>query len=296
MSTEADAILDSSTNQTPSVDTKVGVATDGAPPKQAEDRVSSKLEILIRREQAALERERFAKMREAELEEKLGRIKSFEEAKTNPSKALEMLGLNYDQLTQYMLKDGETPPQVEIERLRKELEQIKNGFKEEKDKELERQKEMQAHQERQAVDGFKQEIGEYIKENKDRYELTNYEEAADLVFDVIDKHYQRTTDPETGKGKIMPIAEACDKVEAHFEKKYAESRGLNKVKTMWESLPKETQKQLLKQVNKPEQAKSQPPKTLTNTLSAQVSSRPVRLPEDQRIAKILADFRNTRGA
>ena len=101
--------------------TMAGASTDALPPaalKEEEkpaaplkdDKLSSRLEILIKREQQALARERAAKQKEAEIEQALSRIKEFEGVKSNPKRALDLLGLSYDELTQSMLQDGAVPP------------------------------------------------------------------------------------------------------------------------------------------------------------------------------------------
>lgn len=292
MNVEAAEILD---GVEPKVEAQVSpgqVDPKQSPPQ--DDRVSSKLEVLIRREQAALERERFAKQREQELEGKLSRISEFEGVKTNPKKALELLGLSYDDLTQSMLKDGEIPPHVEIQKLREELEQYKNGQQAEKQKELEAQKIRNQQMVDQSIAEFKAEVNQYVDDNKTRYELIAFEGASELVYDVIEEHYKRTMD-DKGVGKILSKAEACDMVEMHLEKKYADSRGLAKVKALWGSLPPSVQKQVLNQAEpKPVQTGKPTPKTLTNNLTATAQLKP-RLSEDQRIAQIVQSFRAQKG-
>lgn len=294
MGTEAAEILDKAiapVEQAPGV-----VAPSAQPlPDAKEDRVSSKLELLIRREQAAFERERFAKQREAELEEKLKRVSAFEETKTNPKKALEMLGLTYDQLTQSMLQDGEVPPQVEIQRLRDELGRYKKEQSDKEDQTLQNQKRLQAETEQKAISDFKEEINQYVVDNVSRYELTKFEQASELVFDVIDEHYKRTVDPQTGVGKVMSVKEACDKVEEHLEKKFADSRELNKVKALWGSIPPNIQRQIADK--KQEILKTAPagPKTLTNTFASAIQSKTPRMNEDQRISQIVQAFRAQKG-
>ncbi len=292
---EAGQILDQGVSATkPDATTQVqdtmgGASTDGPLPAKADDRVSSKLEILIKREAQALAREQAAKTKEKELEEKLKRIQDFEGVKSNPKKALEMLGLNYDELTRSVLEDGQLPPDVEIRRLKEELDAFKNETKQSKEtdeekKELET-KRLQEESEQRAVSGFKGEIKQYLSDNKTRYELIDFEGQQDLVYEVVDEHYNRTINPETGVGKVMSIAEAADKVELHLEKKEIERKKLNKVQTLWGSLPKTVQERVIEQ-KKPNR---QPPKTLTNTLSATPSvPRKTPISDDERVQKAIA--------
>lgn len=259
---------------------------------QPGEKLSSKLDILMRREAQLLARDRAIKEKETEFESKYSskvkRLEEFDTVKTDPKKALEYLGLTYDELTQSLLKDGEVPPSVEIRKLKEELESLKKNTKDQFDSEHQlREKELKRQQEakeQEVTTSFKSEIKQYVEDNKTRYELIGFESGQDLVFEVIEEHYNRTIDPETGSGKVMPIAEAADKVEQYLEEKYYKSRELSKVKTLWGSLPKATQEKVIKQ----ELAKSQPPKTLTNNLSATSTPRKTPLNDEERIQKAIS--------
>jgi len=284
--TEAGQILDGGNPQPVAAEPE-------APSLQAktEESVSPKLQVLMERERQALNRERMAKSQEEKLQEKLKKLEEFESIKTNPKKALEVLGLSYDQLTESILKDGEIPPGVEIQRLRAELEEHKAQLRQEKEQALEHQKKQVSQQEEKAVSEFKTEINEYVRSNANRYELIDFENAHELIFDVIEEHYSRTINPETGVGKVMSIADAADKVEEHLEKKYLAAKDKNKIKAFWNTIPKPMQEQLAKK-----QETSQPPKTLTNNLGPKTQKQSTRPPEGERIAQILANFMSQRGA
>ena len=275
---EAGQILDQNAPKAP-IETKEAQTQE----VKKEEPIASKLSILMQRESQALNRERMAKAQEERLKERLSKIEEFESIKTDPKKALDFLGLSYDQLTQSILKDGEIPPSVEIQRLRDELEQYKTQQKNQKDEDVEIRKKQVLEAESKAVGDFKTEINDYLKNNTNRYELIDFEGAQDLVFDVIDEHYNRTVDAETRVGKIMSIQEAADKVEGHLEKKYLAAKEKNKVKAFWLNMPKQIQDQIKKQ------EVSQPPKTLTNNLGPVVSQKVTRPSEESRIQKIVAD-------
>lgn len=275
MSEVASQILEKTS---PPPETKVetgAVSTEANPQSSSQDgKVSSKLEVLIRREQEArfLELEARKRMadveaRQKEIEAREQRLKEFESAKTsNSSKALELLGMNYDELTQSQLKDGQIPPEVQIKRIEDQFKQFQTKQEEEKSKQQEEAQRRAKEQEEQAIKGFKSEITTYLSDNKARYELIDFEGQHDLVFEVIDEHYRRTLDPETGIGKVMKIQEAADKVEQWLEDKYNRSRETSKVKALWSAVPKSAIEQAVKSNTKPVQ---QSPRTLTNNLSSQ---------------------------
>lgn len=291
--TEAAQILDKPIVQnTPPTQNEGGAVKDeGIPP--ATEKVSSKLEILIKREQAALFRERLAKQKEAELESKMqafeereARIKEFEGAKGNSKKALELLGLNYDELTRSQLADGEIPPDVQIKKIEEKFDAFKTAKEQEDQQRAEEQKRLAAEQEQTAISNFKTEINTYLKDNTARYELIAFENQEQLVFDVIDEHYNRTLNTETGIGKVMNIKEAADKVEEYLEQKEIKRKELNKTKAIWAAVPKAS----LQEAAKPQANQRTPIKTLTNQLSARVQTPTTNrvISDEERVQKAIA--------
>lgn len=293
-------ILDNKPVQTqasPQTNEGGAVKDEGVQPANGQEKVSSKMEILIKREQQALQRERFAKQKEADLELKLKameerekKIQEFEGARGNSKKAMELLGLNYDELTKSVLQDGEIPAEVHIKRIDEKFDAFKSA-KEQEDKQRAEQAKLHAeNQEQKAINDFKGEINTYLKDNASRYELIAFEGQEDLVFDVIDEHYNRTLSAETGIGKVMTKAEAADKVEQWLEQKEIKRKELAKVKTLWGAVPKET----IKEAAKPQQNLRPPQKTLTNQLSARVQTPTVNrmLTDEERVQRAIAYANN----
>lgn len=268
-----------------------------------EDKVSSKIDILIRREQQALARERQAKQRETALEEKLKRLEEFESVKTNPKKALELLGLDYDQLTQTILNDGHVPPDVHIKKLEDKFDSFKSAQEQAEQRRVQEAENAQKQNLEVATGNFKKEINQYLDDNKDRYEYTHFEGAQDLVFEVIDEHYNRTQRSHAEElaklgesvyqavGKVLSISEAADKVEQHMEQKYNRAKELNKTKTLWGAVPQGT----LRDAAKPEPREQKKPATLTNNMSASAQSpRKTPLNDDERVQKAIAYAKSLR--
>lgn len=285
MSTEASQILDAGAPKEEAVQapsTEIPNPT-AAPTQKADERISPKLEVLIRREQAAVNRERAAKAKEQELEAKLKRYEEFESVKSNPKKALEMLGLDYNQLTQSLISDGSIPPEVHIKKLEEKFDSLKSET-EQKEQQRKQEEEQRAQQNAErAIQNFKGDITTYLSDNKERYELIEFEGQQELVFDVIDEHYNRTLDPESGIGKVMSIQEAADKVEEHLEKKYNDSKKLNKVKTLWGAVPAKTMAEVVAK-----SGPSQKPKTLTNQMaSTNTPNRTRPMTDDERVQKAI---------
>lgn len=269
--------------------------TDETALKKGEEKLSPKLQVLLKRERAALEKEKAAKAREAEitaklaaLEEREAKIKEFESLKkSNPMKALELLGLNYQQLTEVALADGNLTPDIKLKMLEEKFDSRLNAQEAAIAKEREEAAKKQAAQFEKAVEDFKTEIGKYLKENSDRYELISFEQSEDLIYDVIEEHFERTKDEETGIGETMTIQQAADKVEEFLEKKYSKAKDLKKVQAFLTPKPVAPEK--------PKAPTGQKQKTLTNNLSATpMKPRTTRITDDERIAKAIAYARGLR--
>lgn len=275
-----------------------------------DDKVSSRLEMLIRREQQAIARERSAKSAEsevtrlkAELETERARIARFNSVKSNPKLALDEMGLTYDEITKAMLQDGELPPEVEIKKLRGDLDGIKKERENDRVQAMEQSRLQAQANEEKAVSDFKTEIGTYVADNASRYELINFDSRQDEVYELIDAHYTRTQaahakelelegkNPSQAIGKVMKIAEAADKIEEYYEKHELEKKKLTKLQSIWGAMPKET---LARAVNEAKQTevKKPPTRTLTNNSSAQgLKPTTTRISdEDKRVADIVAKF------
>lgn len=297
MSTEAASqIVDQMV--TPPTVTEGGASTDaaslpantGGAPK--DEKISSRMDTLIRREQAALHAERAAKQAQAEVEEKLKKYADFESAKKVPKKALELLGLDYNELTQAMLNEGQITPEIQIKQINEKFEALTKSQEDEKVRRDEEQKQEAQAKEQRAITDFKSEITTYLGDNSSRYELIAFENQHDLVFEVIDEQYRRTAQASPdGIGKVMKISEAADKVELWLEQKYEKSKSVNKVKSLWNIAPKGT----LAEAIKPQAKPSQPPRTLTNNLTATPTTpRKTPVSDEERVQRAIAYAKSLR--
>lgn len=258
---------------------------ESQPTKQ--DRISSKMEVLIKRERAAIEAEQRLKARQAEYQPKFDKLTEFEAARSTPLKALELLGLDYNQLSQTVLNDGNIPADVLVNKLKGELEELKSSLSQKDQQTAEYQKQQAQNQLDQAVEGFKSQIISHIDQHKDKYELIKFEQADLKVYELIDKHYQETIDPDTGIGEILDIEVAADKLEKQLEDKYSKAKDINKFKSLFQpESPKGMANQIARRVldeNKLQSGFQPRQRTLTNNLSSTPMKPPSRpLTDDQR--------------
>ena len=225
---------------------------------------------------AALSRkEKALRDRELELEKKYGNkekeIPLERRIRSNPLKALEELGLDYDKLTELALNDGRLTPDMQMKLMREELE---NDYKEKFNNLEERLNAKEKMEEEAKYDAVKQgfvgEINSFINENKNDFEYVAHNDATDVVYDVIEEHYNET-------GRILDIKEAVEAVESYLEEEAEKLLNLGKVKNRLNSIRDEY-----------EQPQRQSQVTLSNAHSAQANERVGRKLSDEESKREMA--------
>lgn len=279
------------------------------PEKPIDERISPKLSILMRREKVAIERERAAKAKEAEVQNKYKdfterekRLQEFEAIKsTNPRRALELLGMSYQDLTQAELNDGMVTPDYKIKQVESKFDSYIKNQEEALLRDREEKQRLEEKRNADTIDQFKGQINSYIKENSGRYELIEFEQEHDLIYDLIDEHYNRTLkeardkaeaegrDPSMEVGQVMKTAEAADKVELLLEQKYQKASTVTKIQGLMAPRPAPTSAKLDKP-NFPEVGpQRQAQKTINNSMAPTQSTRSTGiLSDEERVAKAIA--------
>jgi hypothetical protein len=178
--------------------------------------------------------------------------------KADPLSFLTENDVQFDELVERKLNDGKMTPEKMVQQLKaeldakysKELEELKRSIKEKEEAEEQAKYD-------NTVNGFKSQISDFVTANKDTYELINAEQAQDLVFDVIETHFQETS--AAGEPKVLSIEEAARAVEQHLEGEVRKKLELKK----------------FKQTSQPQEAKDgkQTAPTLSNTMSSEVPIR-----------------------
>lgn len=185
-------------------------APEPAPEKPRADRFA----LLARKEQDLLRKQQAVKQQQQILAQQAEQLRAFEQAKKqallNPLDALKHLGLTYEQITEFVLNDNKPTPNAEVMSVRQELEEFKRAQREEQEKLLEQTREMQTREQQAIIESFREEVGEYVSQHAETYELTNLYGGANLVSDVIEEHFKQS-------GKLLTIPEAAKLVEEHYE-------------------------------------------------------------------------------
>lgn len=252
--------------------------------KPAEDaKLTPRFAALANREREVVKKEQVWKQKEAELRRQADQLAAQQAEirrqaeqleslkKTDPLKALEMLGHNYDALTQAYLAGKKvpdpTPEQKAAEAARAEIEKYEKERKlaEQNAAEVERQKLAEAA--KQAEVQVRQEIKEFVSKDAEKYELIGLNDASETVYEVMAQEYQKT-------GKLLSYAEAADLVENFL----VESVRVNsKAKKLQAKAPPQPQEDPKPSTKAPQR------KTLSNQLTATLTpDSPVKSDEERR--------------
>ena len=240
--------------------------------KEEAQKFARKFAALSRKEKQLKAREAEYAKKFEELEAKLANIEKpkveekkidipFEKRfKQDPFKALEDIGLPYDKLTELALNDRQLTPDMQLERLRDELE---NGYKSKFEQLEKRLNEKEQNEKRARYDNIQKnyinKVKGFVDTNSEEYEFIKANNAEQVVYDVVESHYKES-------GKILTIKEAADAVESHLEEEAEKLLKLNKVGKRLQAY--------MEQQNKPEESTIPKPVTLTNAHSQQQADEP----------------------
>jgi hypothetical protein len=242
-----------------------------------DDKFAAKFAALNRREKALKATEK----RLSELEKKLNvkpEVKEEVKAPVVPFEkrlkqdlfgTLKEAGFDLDTIVNIALNDGKLPQDMQLKLMREdiesgyksELQQIKDELAKEREEKEKQKLSQDEKQVEETITNFKKDIGKFVKEKNEDYELIQSEDAVDLVYDVITQHWNETKDPETGLGEFLEIKDAADLVENHLLEEAKKRLNLSKIKKLTGANPG----------NEP---KSEPKKasiTLSNTQSQSVT-------------------------
>jgi hypothetical protein len=262
-------------------------AAPTAEPAKPKDDHTSRFATLLKKERENVKRQEEIKAREAALAEKEKGLSSMEQLRKqvaeNPLKALELLGVTYQQVTDFVLKGEQPTPDLQVQGLKNELEELKKRLEDKDKNATEEQKRRSEEEFNKTLNDFKAGVDSFIESNAEKFELLNTYKGGELVMAIIEQHYQDTKKAaeESGQGSpvIMKTEQACELAEKFYEGEVEKALGLKKVTAKVNPQPKEESKP-----DSPAQQRA----TLTNQMS---SSAPSMLPaatEADRMKRALA--------
>lgn len=200
--------------------------------KKPDDFLAPKFAALTRKEKEIRAKETAIKQREAELEQKLkdmeaklAESQAFQtKLKESPLSTLRDQGLTFQQLAEMQLNEENPSVEVQLKRMKAELESKTLGEVEALKKMLADKEQAQAQKAYDdAVAAYKGQLDEYVSQNAEKYELILANDATDLLLTVAEQYF------ETHK-KVPDMSEVADAVEAHFEEEAKKIFELKKFK------------------------------------------------------------------
>lgn len=190
----------------------------------------------------------------------------------SPEEALGRYGFSYDDLVSYKMNDNRPTADMEVKTVRGELEEFKKSFMQEKEAFQKQQQDSARQQAETITANFKTEIKDTVSGDLDKYELINLnlepEEAADLIYDTIEQHYQKTK-------RVLQVAEAAELVEKHFEDRAGKLFTAKKLASKFAPQPAA-------------KTPATSSKTLSNSISSSASTMQPARTQDDRMARAMA--------
>ncbi len=184
-----------------------------APPvkEKVDEKFAGRLAVLTQKEVKAQKRIEAAAAKEAEVARReaavAARDKQWEEAKTSPLKALAMLGLDYNQLTQIAINNGNIPPEVQMQQLMQRQEAF-----ERRQQESEAARQALEVQQRQAyLQQQHMELQNTIQTEckEPQYPLIQFNGAQNDVYELIILTWQQ-------QGRVLEVKDASKRVEDYL--------------------------------------------------------------------------------
>lgn len=228
---------------------------------------------------ALAKKERAIQKQLAEVKAAQAKIQAYDRdrasAKQNPIKALEAMGLSYEEITNFILNGQKPTPELELKAVRDEVEALKKQDLDRQARAKQLAKERAEREYQETLNEFKEEVGSFLDENKDSYELTTMYNGNEIIEATIEQHFKST-------GKLMSIKEAAELVEAYFEEQVKAATKTKKFQKTDQSSEK------VKDQVKKEMGTKQASPTLSNNIT---SSAPSLLPaktEADRLQRAMA--------
>lgn len=242
-----------------------------------EERFAAKFAALSRKEKAVRQREaqlqqqmQDLQSRLQQIEEQNKQIESYksipDRLKKEPLKVLNESGLTFEQLAEMVLNDGKPTQDMVLSEYEKK---VMSRMEELEKKLAEKESKEQEDKYNQALTQFQGQLTDFVNKTED-YELIRANDSVDLVYQVIEEHFNES-------GEILSNKEACDAVEEYLLEEAKKLVDRDKVKKL-----------LLSQTQPKPVAQGKSSPTLSNAVAAQASK--------SAAAKILSDEESKREA
>ena len=189
----------------------LAIETPVEPAKKELD--SAKFAALARRERDLVGRDLDLKKKQQEYDAKIKEYDDYQNfkksAKLDPLKAIESLGLSYEEITGHMLNGNKPTTETKVEELERQLKEFQEGLTKKERDALEADKEEKQKQADRYLEEFKGELNSFIDSTPEEYDLINLYDQKEEVLKVIQANLEKT-------GKILSNKEAADLVKDYL--------------------------------------------------------------------------------
>lgn len=192
--------------------------------------LDKRIVALTKKEQDLLKRDREYKQQYESFQAQRKEYEEFQATKatlkSDPIKALDMLGVSYDELTDIILSYDQTPDvQKQLEQLKAEIDSKFNQKEEEKRQQADLESKSANDK---AIENYLLGAENLVKNSGDTYEMIKHYNAYDTVLEVAHQYYLANPHlPE--KERVLSIPQACAKVEEFY---LEEAKRLTSVKKL----------------------------------------------------------------
>lgn len=244
-----EAVVAAAAEAVPGAETAEAVLPETPTPEAPkDDKFAAKFAALSKREKALRQQEAAMKKRFSDMEAKFKAqeesLKPFRNLQESASKDpgvlwdnLKAAGLTEQQIIErHILKQEPTAEEKQLSMVQQVQEEIK-ALKAEREREKEEAKQKDAdaqkRREAQTKENYVKYLKDFVAKNAETYELIRANDAVDLVYEVIEEHYNLTeTEHGAGKGVVLSEKDAADRVEDYLleqAKKMIESNKLRQL-------------------------------------------------------------------
>ena len=249
-------------------------AEEVKPVEEPKERDSVRFAALAKREREVVKGKDALKTERVQFETERKELSDYkaakQEAKSSPLKALELLGVTYKELTDFIMNDEKPTVDSRFESLQEKFDRLQKEREEEKKQVFESEKAKVNEQQQQVLEKWESGVKEFVKTNTERYELINLYDQTHEVIALVKGHYAQTQ-------KILTSEQAADLVEKQLEEYVDQAKQTKKYKAKEMPQPKAESKPPI----------SAQPRNLNNKMTPSASTGTPLLTREERIKRAM---------
>lgn len=196
---------------------------------ESEQSQSQLVSALARERKQRLDASKRVKQEQAyrlQLEQRLAAME--QQRPMNPIEALQRAGFTYEQATNFVLNDNKITPELQVQAIQQKIEKVEQSFQQQQEAAQKAAQQQAQAEYQQTVETFQEDIGTFVSEHPDDYELISLHDAQAIIYDTIEQHWDRSyktwlKDKTGPRPKMMSIKDAADQLEKYLEDRVEKS-------------------------------------------------------------------------